>query len=242
MVISHKHKYLFVELNRTASGAISGELVENYAGEKILEKHSTYREFLRIATPEEKEYFVFSCIRNPLLKKTSQYLKLRSKQTTPEKRSRWFQRAGRRKNLSYYSGRYRYNFVHKHDASFDEYFLRFDKHPYDDWSQLDHHKFDFIIRFENIQNDFKEALQRMGIELLRPLPQFHKTHARKSTDLNDFYKSDKARNRAKKNYGIYMEKWNYTFPQEWGEHNISALTRFHHSLANYMRRLYWRFL
>lgn len=42
VIISHEHKYVFAELPHTGSTAVSRELRENYAGEKILGKHSTY--------------------------------------------------------------------------------------------------------------------------------------------------------------------------------------------------------
>jgi hypothetical protein len=71
MIISHKHKFLFVELPLTASTAISRELRANYGGEKILFKHATYQDFLRVANTHEREYFVFSGLRNPLDKAVS---------------------------------------------------------------------------------------------------------------------------------------------------------------------------
>ncbi len=43
MIISHQHRYLFVELPRTGSTAISRELRQNYDGESILVKHATYQ-------------------------------------------------------------------------------------------------------------------------------------------------------------------------------------------------------
>ncbi len=42
MIISHKYKYLFIELPRTGTTAISKELRERYAGELIYEKHTKY--------------------------------------------------------------------------------------------------------------------------------------------------------------------------------------------------------
>ena len=77
MIISDKHRYLFVELPRTATTAIAKELRENYEGHSILYKHATYEDFLRIATDEQKKYFTFSCIRNPLDDVVSIYLKYR---------------------------------------------------------------------------------------------------------------------------------------------------------------------
>tara|TARA_R110002124_G_scaffold175649_1_gene343464 strand:- start:41 stop:211 length:171 start_codon:yes stop_codon:yes gene_type:complete len=56
MIISHKYKYLFVEVPHTGSTSISEELVANYDGHPILKKHSQYIDFLRQASKEEKDY------------------------------------------------------------------------------------------------------------------------------------------------------------------------------------------
>ncbi|MBA3404443.1 MAG: hypothetical protein H0U13_07160, partial [Gemmatimonadaceae bacterium] len=66
MIISDRHRYLFVELPRTGSTAIHRELCAMYDGEPILQKHATYGDFLKIATDDQRRYFVFSTVRNPL--------------------------------------------------------------------------------------------------------------------------------------------------------------------------------
>ncbi|NJN96772.1 MAG: hypothetical protein HC875_23010 [Anaerolineales bacterium] len=73
MIISHTHRYVFVQLPHAGSTAIGTELVENYEGVTILHKHAHYLEFLRIASADEKKYFVFSSIRNPLDEAVSIY-------------------------------------------------------------------------------------------------------------------------------------------------------------------------
>ena len=78
MIISDEHKYVFVELPFTASTAISRELWEHYGGRRVLRKHSSYREFLKYASPEQRAYFVFSGMRNPLDEAVSLYVKLRT--------------------------------------------------------------------------------------------------------------------------------------------------------------------
>ena len=77
MIISHQHRYLFVELPHTASTAIRRELLANYDGSSILHRHATYIDFERIASPDERSYFVFSCIRNPLDVAVTLYHRLR---------------------------------------------------------------------------------------------------------------------------------------------------------------------
>jgi hypothetical protein len=78
LIISHQHRYLFVELPRTGSTAIRHELRELYDGTPILHKHSTYDEFRRQASVAELQYFVFSTVRNPLDDAVSRYFKLKT--------------------------------------------------------------------------------------------------------------------------------------------------------------------
>jgi len=49
-----------------------------YEGQPILYKHATYPEFLRVATDDEKTYFAFSTIRNPLDQAVSRFFKLKT--------------------------------------------------------------------------------------------------------------------------------------------------------------------
>ena len=77
MIISHTHKYLFVEIPLTASYAIRHELCEYYGGVPILHKHASFPDFLQIAAPHERDYFVFATVRNPLDETVSRYCKLR---------------------------------------------------------------------------------------------------------------------------------------------------------------------
>ncbi|MFN3939913.1 MAG: hypothetical protein ACK4IY_04960, partial [Chitinophagales bacterium] len=61
MIISDKHKYVFVELPQTASSAIAKELVAMYDGKEILFKHALYRtDFLKFANEAQKKYRVIS--------------------------------------------------------------------------------------------------------------------------------------------------------------------------------------
>ena len=77
MVISHKYKYIFVELPRTASTAISNQLVKYYDGHKILIKHASYQNLKYFYKDKYLDYFVFSCVRNPLDRTVSFYEKMR---------------------------------------------------------------------------------------------------------------------------------------------------------------------
>ena len=127
MIISHKHKYLFVELPLTGSTAISSELRENYCGTKIISKHATYYDFLRNANDEEKTYFVFSCIRNPLDQAVSYYFKYKTNHkcrfTDPA-------RLRKQKPIVKYMDLKKFNFIKKNNADFASFFLKFYRFRY----------------------------------------------------------------------------------------------------------------
>jgi hypothetical protein len=236
MIISHKHRYLFVELPRTGSTAISHELRTYYDGTPILHKHATYDAFLKIASAEERKYFVFAGIRNPLDDAVSLYCKLASGHhkiwTDPSRLKK--KRLVDRVRLTMF------HFVKENEADFPTYFKKFYKVPYNTWSDLSHRTFDFIIRFECLQEDFENALRLIGIEPKRSLPVVNKTNKPEENYLA--YYTPEIIPRAKRVFGPYMRQWGYTFPREWGEAELSIWNQMEFELFNVFRRVYWRYL
>jgi hypothetical protein len=244
MIISHKYRYLFVELPHTGTTAISKELRINYDGERALYKHATYDEFLRQATPDEKSYFTFSNIRNPLDDAISCYFKYKNQVKgfigfdVNSKPSLSNPRDLMRRVV--YRYRYdRYRFVNDHDASFSAFFMKYYRLPYDNWSSLSHHKLDYIIRFENIQEGFSSVLRRLYIEQIRPLPAANQTSGR-SRDFSSYYTPETYR-RAVQVYGPYMKKWGYEFPPEWGNLSHSWGDQVTYETLGLAKRFAWRY-
>ncbi len=238
MIISHKYKYLFVELPRTGSTAISKELREQYDGQAILHKHATYDAFERIATPEEKNYFVFSGIRNPLDDAVSYYFKMKTdhkgQYSAMATNKKWLNR------LIWHSTISRYHYIRKTNADFSTYFLKFYTLPFNNWSTLSHDKFDAVIRFENLSEDFVRTLELIGIQPKRSLPAVNKT-GKKSRDPISYY-TPEAAERAKKVFGPFMECWGYNFPAAWGPVSLSPLDRLKFRILNVFRNFYWKHL
>lgn len=234
MVVSDKNKYVFIELFHTGSTAISSELCELYDGEKILKKHSRYHEFLEIATDAQKKYYTFSGIRNPMDVVVSEYLKIRNnhkgRYTNPKE---WRRNGGTLpdKMLKLHHE------ITTHNLSFQDYFLKYFKLPYDNWSRLNHNKFDYIIRFENIRTDFSLALQKINIDPERELPQINKTSEKKI--FTEYFTPD-IRKRAVFVFGPFMKKWGYSFPQEWDVKKPGVLSSALFNLLGAIRRIYWR--
>jgi hypothetical protein len=233
MVISNKYRYIFIELYFTGSTAISSELCELYDGEKILNKHSRYHEFLKIATEEQKQYFVFSCIRNPMDMVVSAYMKFKTnhhgKYTDPKE---WRENGGtiRQKNLRLY---------HKiKDLSFEDYFKKFHRLPYDNWSNVAHDQFDFLIRFESIQDDFNEVLHKLNIEKKRELPRKNQTAEKK--EFIDYY-TPAIRTQAVFIFAPFMKKWNYSFPPEWHVEKPQFTSNVLFSVLGKLKKNYWKY-
>lgn len=243
MIISHKHKYLFVELPHTASTATSKELCENYDGIPILRRNAYYHEFLKIANAEEKTYFVFSCIRNPLDQSVSFYFRLKTNHKanyTNPKRLRKIEGHVTNTDLR------KFDYIGNTNADFPTYFKKFYslkkfyRFPYDNPSRLSHKDFDFIIRFENLQDDFSKVLKLIGIEQKRALPLVNKTSEKRDDFLSHY--TPEIYDQARRVFGPFMKKWGYDFPPEWGDNSVPWLSQAHFHILSIIRDLYWRYL
>ena len=237
VIISHKNKYLFVEIPFTGSTAISQELCELYEGEQILKKHSYYSDFLKNATPEERCYFVFYGIRNPLDEAVSKYYKLapnqRGKFTDPEKLKKRNSIDQRRKTSLYKE-------IKKKNLDFETFFLNNYHQPYNNWSCFARGHCDYVIRFESLQEDFARVLQLLGLEPKRPLPVRNSTAERKKDFLS--YYSPRLIPRAKRVFGPFMKQWGYEFPSEWGGSKITRLQQFEFEVFTLLRKVKWKHL
>lgn len=217
MIISHKHKYLFVEIPNTGSTAISAELRLHYGGKPLLHKHATYAEFLRVASRSERGYFVFATVRHPLDLAVTEYFKLK---TNHRGRFTDHRRLGTPSLTVNHLKKF--NFVHEQGTDFPSFFKQFKTSVYNNYYLLLHDRFDMVMRFERLQEDFLSAVRRIGLEPFRPLPSANKTAGRR-TDFASYYTPD-LYEQAKKLYWPFMRRWGYEFPPLWGPVRSSPLS------------------
>ena len=197
MVISHQYQYIFVQLEKTASSAIAKELCEYYEGREILWKHARYEDFLAVATMEEKKYFAFAGVRNPLDIAVSRYhLRLLGRGNRIDKN-----------NLR------QYLFLKEH-SSFEDFFLKFYAGDiYNDWKTNYYNQLDYIYRYENLQADFSLILNKLKIRQIRPLPWFNKTPDKRV--FKEYYNNQVIQSKAMIVFEKYCRKWKYDFPDDW---------------------------
>jgi hypothetical protein len=232
MIISHKYKFVFIGLPFSASSAISKELYLQYEGIPYLRKHSLHHEFEKVATKIEKDYFVFAVLRNPMEIVVTAYEKMKANSKGNFTNPDLFSENGGHitKKL-----REKFNFIHDNKASFQEYFLNFFMKPFDNFSSLTLDKCDFVIRYENIDEDYILALEKSGVSSPKPLPVANKTVGKKR-DLSLYY-THEIKERTVKVFGPFLSKYNYPFLECWGEVKVSLSSKLQFMILGFLRKL-----
>lgn len=235
MILGDAHRYLFVELPHTASSAIAAELCAHYGGRPVLHKHARYHQFLAQASPEERRYFVFSGIRNPLDETVSLYFRYKTDhQRRYSDPANWKRNGG---SVSDYTLE-RYRFVRDHRADFPTYLRHYFRKPYDNWSNLAHRRMGAVIRFERLQEGFAAVLERLGLEPVRPLPVVNRT-AERRREFHEYYPPE-VRPLAARVFGPFLLHWGYGLPPEWGPVPVPWTSRLLFHLLRPVRRVRWR--
>ena len=232
MIISHKYRFLFIGLPFSASSAISKELHAKYEGLPYLRKHSLYHEFKKVATINEKKYFVFAVLRNPMEIAVTVYEKLRANAKGNFTNPDLFKENGGHITKNHLL---KFNFIQKNNATFREYFLKFHTKPYDNLSSMTLDNCDFVIRYENIAEDYLKALTNAGVENPSPLPVANKTEG-KEKELS-FYYSHEVRDRAISVFGPFMQKYDFDFPNNWENVNIPLISIIRFNVLGIIRKI-----
>ena len=237
MIISHKYKFIFIGLPFSASSAITKELHAKYEGEPYLRKHSLYHEFIKVATPQEKDYFVFAVLRNPMEIAVTVYEKMKANAKGNFTNSELFKENGGHITKNH---RIRFNYIKDNNATFQEYFLKFHSKPYDNYSSMTIDNCDFVIRHENIAEDYLLALNKVGVESPLSLPIANKT-AGKRNDLSEYY-TEGIRKNAIYVFGPFLAKYNYSFPEHWGNINIPLSSTIKFNVMSVIRKFNEKFI
>ena len=232
MIISHKYKFVFIGLPFSASSAISKELYLQYEGVPYLRKHSLYHEFEKVATKNEKDYFVFAVLRNPMEIVVTVYEKMKANSKGNFTNPDLFSENGGHITKKH---REKFNFIHDNKATFQEYFLNFFTNPYDNFSSLTLDNCDFVIRYEKISEDYILALEKSGVLSPKPLPVANKT-AGKKKDLSLYYTND-IKDRAIKVFGPFLTKYNYPFLENWGKIKVPLSSKLQFLVLGFLRKI-----
>jgi len=174
MIVSHRHKYIFVGFPQAASTTITLELIEHYDGQPLLTKHANIP-VLRKMKPELSldDYYVFGVFRDPVEMVFTTYNKMQTNLHSVFTEPRYFHENG-----GHVSKKERKLFARMHREGWS--FERFVRHayrfqPYDNDFSLSYAYLDGVIRYRNINDDFAACLNAIGISPVQDLPVFNRT-------------------------------------------------------------------
>lgn len=232
MIVSHRHKFVFVEVPHTGSHSISEQLVKHYGGQPILRKHANVTQFLGQASREERGYFKFATVRNPLDAATTDYSKLAGNHKGQYTNPAMLQRNGGHVTEQHLA---EFRFVHDEGADFPAFFRRFRSKLYNNWFLIGDQHFDHVIRFEDLQAGFSAVLEKLGIPQQEPIGHTNPTRAKKRP-WAEFFTPD-IYDLAVRCYGPFMHKWRYEFPESWGNIRIPAVSSAEFQVLDRLSRL-----
>ena len=201
-MLSHKHKFIFAHIAKTAGSSIEDVLLELHGGNRQKKKEEllcsinsegvllthmlarSYLDFKYVSQKEFNSYFKFAFVRNPWARMVSMW--------------KYRQSHGKNEPFNFFIEFAIYK-MHKGDSWFmQQYDYTCDIHG----KQL----LDFIGRFENLQDDFDYACGLMGIKRFE-LPQKNKT---KHQPYQEYYTKE-LKNLIKENYRDDVELLGYEF-------------------------------
>ncbi|MEZ5037184.1 MAG: sulfotransferase family 2 domain-containing protein [Chitinophagales bacterium] len=246
MIISHKNKYLFLCLPRTGTTAIRKELCANYDGEEILYKHAPYSQFLKIASNEEKEYKIIATIRNPLDRTLSLYFKYKSNHDSINDKQ--IKNIGNKNFIQRFLigiankilGK-RAQSVASGSMNFPEFIKNYFNTPYCDWHSLYLKEYDYIIHFENMNEDFTKTLTSIGLDVVRDIPYTNKTKKDEDVSIEKYYTSEIIP-LVQKNYYYAMKLYGYSFPKTWPEYQPTIFDKIKYILYCSIKQMYWKYI
>jgi len=206
MLISHKHKFVFIHISKNAGTSIS-KVLSPYSEIKATNlhkrKYALYRQHTtasQLKTIFENhgwdwnEYFSFGIVRNPWARIVSKY-------------EFWKQTANNEKKSNFWDFCKR---VTDQCGTFSE--LLSSKYPYNQPSQSDfiyesaNLLVNFVGRYENLEQDFDKICERIGVPRMQ-LPVLHKTYHNPYCD----YYTDKTQKIIAEKYAEDIENFKYKF-------------------------------
>ena len=235
MILVHKLKLLFIGIPYSASTAISKDLHKNYGGKAILRKHSLYSEFDEIASKIEKEYYVFAVKRNPMDIVISIYEKMKNDSkgnfTNPKLLSRNGGHITKKQEKHFL-------FIKNNKVSFQEYFKKFYWLPYTSLLSMSKKDIDKIICFENLEYDYKELLNDLGVAANNKILKVNQTKGKHDFD---YYYTKEIRKRAIQVFAPYMKDFGYQMPKGWDKKKIRTHIAITYKLINYLKKTLYPF-
>ena len=207
MVISHKHKFIFICVSKTGSTSISSAL-DKY-NEVNVPKHTQLRDVCKYTNIDLKKYFIAAIARNPYDRVVSMYYQYKRKKYTEWKqlkKRKWRKKLCEECNAKPFS-----QFVERFVSHGDLHHKKFAKScdPVIDYitDRSSNIGTSYIGQFDELQESFNTICKQVGIKC-RCLPNLNVTQDRET--YIDYYNDD-TKHIVSTQYSRDFEYFNYKF-------------------------------
>lgn len=227
MIFSERYNFCFFELPRTGTTSVSNALITAGIGERYPgDRHVSISEYLREHKKFPEGCKIVSCVRNPMDRVLSLYVKMSHDHNSyySQLRNRGTKTLAQRRLIRHYE------LINRNGWGFEEYVLNMYKWPYTDWMYRDAKHCDFILRFENLKEDYHDFMRSVGVSVVPALPSLNKTGQKEN-----LWESCSAAGlkHAAWVFGPYLERFGYEGPKGTDLH-ISRLQRTCFGIADYL--------
>ena len=209
MIISHRHRFIFVQVPQTGCTAIGSYLLDNVDCESVISKHTTIETAYHQLDHDVRSYAVVASVRNPIDQVMSSFYKLKSDHHGE------LEAAADDGGASIKANRMeRLEWAADPAHGFDDYVLTFLRKPYAPIWLGSMRRADQLLRFESLADDFDRARAALGCPDGPPLAYANRT-SRPRDDLQIDAVSGPARAQLLRMCGPFMREWGYSEPDGW---------------------------
>ena len=235
MIIVDDLKLCFVQIPHTGSTNIGEELLNNFGGREILKKHSYLDSLKNNYKNIYDNYFIVGSTRNPLDERVSFFYKMKNNHMGLYSGETVDPKANKGGVLS----RSYYNKIQK-GMNFDEYILSLPNLKYVSPISIHQKRYDMILRFENLTEDFSKLLRVLNSKKESNLQHGNKTKNR-DRHYTKFYTKKESIYKAVYIYSDFMKEHNYNLPEDWIRDGYQISTSsFKYGFSKVIKNIFWR--
>jgi hypothetical protein len=200
VIVSHEHRFVYVQVPQTGSSAIGTWMVEHLGGVRVLRKHTTLPQARRLLGKSIDGYLVIASVRDSLDQFVSSYFKTLNRPATGTGSGGWF---GLRATSTS-----RVEWAQSGDPSLDSYIDRFVRRPHGPVYTLSLRAADLVLRYEEIGAASQYVTAALGVGELPPVPQVNSTDRARS-DLSELASPGRYE-RVVRYHRPFRHEWGYT--------------------------------
>jgi hypothetical protein len=200
VIISHEHRFVYVQVPQTGSSAIGSWMVEHLHGVKVLRKHTTLPQARRVLGSLIDGYLVIASVRDSLDQFVSSYFKTLNRPPTGTGSGGWF---GLRATSTA-----RVRWAQSGDPTLDSYIDEFVRRPHAPVYTLSLRHADLVLRYEDIELAAQHVAEALGVDELPPVSQVNTTD-RVRSGLAELASPDR-HERVVRYHRPYRYEWGYT--------------------------------